>query len=312
MSQIQLNLNTSTYLRGIAILAVLAIHVLAGIPGIHRPDFSHWQLFTIIDQLARFCVPLFVALSGFGFWEKYQDKDLKFWSFIKRQGNKLLPLYLLVSVLSYIIFFFIPTWRVVGTPDSFLVQLISGRSDYHLYFVPMIFQFYLLFPFLNSVVKRYRWSSLIVSAIFQLGLYLILSQSVLPEAISKYLGTDQQQYFWFFSWIFYFVLGMHLSSIVSWLKSSRASQYLLLTVTLISSFLLIRDATTHIYLGIDPIIALRFTRPIVLLYTTSVILSLFTFIKASSSRLGSLSYPIYLFHTLILRLIFEIFVYGRI
>lgn len=297
----QLSLEHNNLLRGIAIIAVVTIHFFAGFPGIYSASSPNSWLYVAIDQLSRFSVPLFIALSGYGFWHKFQDKPISYFSYIKRQATKLLPLYLVVSIISYTIFIFIPHWRVAGTPDSLAIQLITGRADYHLYFVPMIFQFYILFPLLRAIVRKFRWSSLIISAIFQLFLYQLLSNP------PSFLATDQQQYIWFFSWIFYFILGMHLSSIT---RSPKIT-------TFITAIILISSSISLIKQGIDPIVALRFTSIPVFLFATTTILTLTTSVpKLKSNKLtniiakiGASSYPIYLFHTLILRTFFEIFVY---
>ncbi len=297
----QLSLEHNNLLRGLAIIAVVIIHFLAGFPGIYATNFPNSWLLVAIDQLSRFCVPLFVALSGFGFWAKYKTQKLSYLGFIKRQAFKLLPLYIVVSLLSYLTFIFIPHWRVAGTPTSLLTQLLLGRADYHLYFVPMIFQFYLLFPLLRTFVQKFRWSSLIVSAVFQLWLYQLLSNPPI------FLTTDQQQYIWFFTWIFYFILGMHLGGVT---RSPKIT-------TLITAIILISSSISLIKQGIDPIIALSFTRVPVFLYATTAVITLFAFIPRLKpnkltnilSSIGAASYPIYLFHTLILRLFFEVFIY---
>ena len=57
-------------LKGLAILAVVVLHILSNIPGkyITTPQILPWVL--AIDQIARFCVPIFVAISGYGLFRK--------------------------------------------------------------------------------------------------------------------------------------------------------------------------------------------------------------------------------------------------
>lgn len=291
----------SNLLRGIAIIAVVSIHFFGGFPGLYSSTSPYLNFYVTLDQLARFCVPLFVALSGYGLWQKYQTNSINYPSFIKRQATKFIPLYLLTTLLSYFIFKLVPQWQLSSSLDSLFIQIIAGRADYHLYFLPMIFQFYLLFPILLKIVQKFRGSSLLVSAIFQLWLYQLYSHP------PSYFVTDQQQYLWFFTWIFYFILGMHLGNITRSLKFT----------TLITAIILITSSISLIKQGIDPIIALRFTRISIMLYATTAIITLtkiVSTIKANSvtklvSTIGASSYPIYLFHTLILRLFFEYFIY---
>lgn len=304
----------NNYLRGLAIVAVITIHLLASFDNIYRLTNHNWYIFTVIDQLSRFSVPLFVTLSGYGFWEKYLHTNLRVWNFIYRQASKLLPLYLLASLVSYIVFLIIPTWRVASTPSSFLVQIMTGRADYQLYFVPMIFQLYLLFPLLRKLVQKYPWSSLISAGVFELSLYYIFTMQDLPQQLSKYLASDQQQYVWFFTWIFYFILGMHLARIVAWIRYSAIRVFALFVTTTLSLILVSSNAISNLSSGLDPIIALRFTRIDILIYATFTIMSLFVLSSLIQNRaksvthkfikIGTVSYPIYLFHTLVLRLIF--------
>jgi peptidoglycan/LPS O-acetylase OafA/YrhL len=303
-------------LRGIAILAVIAIHILANIPHAFQIASPFWPYSLIVDQLGRFCVPLFVMLSGYGFWEKYQKTEFHPVRFWQRQAMKLLPAYILVSVVSYVIFWLIPTWRNPLAPHSLLVQLLTGQADYQLYFVPAIFQLYLLFPVLRKIVQKLPWLSLAVALIFQVWLYTLYSAAVPTQFIHTYLFTDQQQYVWFFTWIGYFILGMHLSRISALMTKQRWLMVALGVAVFIAWWMVINRASHAIVSGIDPIVALRSTHIDLMFYATLVSIWLFTMLSQwqISSRkilrplliLGRYSYPIYLWQTMVLRILFSI------
>lgn len=290
-------------LRGIAILGVLVIHVQSSVHGGFWLGSATWRLFTFLDQLSRLCVPLFVALSGYGFWQKYQGVELKPWEFIKRQASKLLPLYLAYSALAYGVMYF-TSYRYLSPLPSFFLQVLTGQADYQLYFVPMIFQLYLLFPWLRLLVQKFRGYSLAVAAIFQVGLY----------SVSSHLGSDQQQYVWFFTWIFYFILGMHLPEAIAWFNRSLKGVWGITIASLVAWLTVSWLAMVQIGSGVDPIVALRFTRIEILVYATLTVICLFVLGYRASDRvvratkpftyLGNYSYPIYLFHTMVLRAIF--------
>lgn len=306
----------NSFLRGLAILAVVIIHTQGSVHGGFWLGSPTWRLFTFTDQLSRMCVPLFVALSGYGFWQKYQGVELKPWEFIKRQAGKLLPLYLLASVIAYGVLYWLYYRHTSGPLPSLWLQIASGEADYQMYFVPMIFQLYILFPWLRLLVERFRWSSLIIAGLFQGILYYLYSIHGLPGPINNYLGSDQQEYVWFFTWIFYFILGMHLPDLITWFSSSLSRVWILTAVTILSWLTVSWMAMSHILGGLDPVEALRFTRVEMLFYATSMIVFLFVVSYRTSDRLQSLfkpvtylgnySYPIYLFHTLALRAIFAI------
>jgi surface polysaccharide O-acyltransferase-like enzyme len=304
----------NSFLRGLAILAVVIIHTQGSVHGGFWIGSPTWRVFTFTDQLSRMCVPLFVALSGYGFWQKYQGVELKPWEFIKRQAEKLLPMYIAASVIAYGILYYFYYRHASGPLPSLWLQTLTGEADYQMYFVPMIFQLYLLFPWLRLLVQKFRWSSLIVAGLFQGVLYYLYSTHSLPGVINNFLGSDQQEYVWFFTWIFYFILGMHLPDIITWFGSSLKRIWGLTVATTASWIGVSVMAMGHILGGLDPVEALRFTRVEMLVYASLMIVFLFVVSYRTSDRLQSLlrpftylgnySYSIYLFHTMVLRTIF--------
>jgi len=303
----------SEFLRGIAITAVIALHVLSLPHGIYTAP--HTQLIAVaIDQLFRFCVPLFVAMSGYGFWMKYQYLKLDAVRFWWSQIKKLLPLYVLASAVCYVTFMLIPQWLSASVTRSFPLQLLTGQADYHLYFVPMIFQMYFLFPVIFLFVKKLPWISLLLTAVFQVWLYFQFGTATQHPFFAQHFLTDQQQYFWWFSWIFYFILGMHLPRVLAKVKKHLWLGIFVTTGVLITWISLVAECISQLHNGIDPIIVLRTTRIPVLIYSTFVLFFLFSVAKSISpqlrkwstpfSRLGKFSYVIYLFHTLVLRFLF--------
>lgn len=281
--------------KGLAIIAVVAIHAFSSTIG-----NSPVNLF--VDQLSRFTVPLFVALSGYGL-SKSLEKALCHPELVSGSKNqmpkqvrhdigvvinyyakrvlKLLPWFLFASVLILIYkggydFLNYHTWTMI----------LRGQADYHLYFVPMIFRLYLIFPLLYYLVTKRPRLMLILALVLQVVWY---------EYSRDWL--DQMQYLRLESWIFYFVLGIYLS----FRPMIHASKYMLL-FGLILTF-------GHAYLlqqsGVDMLIATRFTRLPVILYATGVILFFYNRQLASPAGgltiLGKYSYQIYLLHTLTLR-----------
>lgn len=299
-------------LRTIALTSVVSLHVLASLKGGPYTTAGYHQISIALDQLLRFCIPLFVALSGYGLMLKYEKIPFSWGDFLKRRVFKLLPAYFLWSLIFYIVFWLIPSWRPTGTPTSFLPQLLLGRADYHLYFVPMIFQLYLLFPLLLTLVRKYGKLILSLAAIFQVGVYIFLSQRSGVFANGQQLVTDQQQYLWSFSWIFYFVLGMFLPRIHDWFSHHQWRITGLLLLTSGSWIVAAASAIWTIGHGVDPIVALRFTRLPLLAYGSLSVITLtwlaleITKTPKVVSFLAARSYWLYLCHTLVLRILFNL------
>jgi peptidoglycan/LPS O-acetylase OafA/YrhL len=303
---------SETWLRALAITAVVGLHVLASLPSYSYTTAWFHPITIAIDQLWRFCIPLFVALSGYGLQLKYQRSEFSWRQFLSRRVFKLVPGYFTWSLITYLLFVYIPVWRPTGTPVSFGMQLLKGQADYHLYFVPMIFQLYILFPFLFPIVKRFAWQTLSLAAVFQIVLYWYFMSRGAVFANGQILVTDQQQYFWSFTWVFYFVLGMCLPKIHQWLQVSWLRKVSLLLLTGVSLAVAIGIAVKNIDQGMDPIVALRFTRIPVLMYGTLSVITLTWLITKVKSlppligQIGKQSYWIYLTHTIWLRVIFQL------
>ncbi len=310
--KINLSYDDSNVLRGLAILAVVLLHVLAFLHGIYT--LSPYRLiFITVDQLGRFCVPLFILLSGYGLTKKYQTESLNLGRYLKSRFMKLLPLYLLWSLMSHVLFLFIPQWSFANQPKSLVIQLLLGQADYQLYFLPVIFQFYLLFPFLLIFLKRLPFMVLMVGLVVQFLFYGWVANWWSFAPLPQLISTDQTQYMLFLTWIGYFVIGM-------WLARStfvpKPTKWLPL-LTLVGVFTVIYTATQDIRAQIDPIIALRFTRWPVMLYAIPMSLMLIvarlnshhiktgrTLLKKILVIAGKESYIIFLAHTIGLRIFF--------
>ncbi|MDQ5951716.1 MAG: hypothetical protein QG639_997 [Patescibacteria group bacterium] len=303
--------DTDTFLRGVAIVLVIVIHSLSSFKESPYITESPYQLWAVtLDQLARVAVPLFVALSGYGLMLKYQSHSLKWKEYLEKRVFKLLPLYILWSLAYWFIFLFIPQWRATPEMKPFFGQLLFGNADYHLYFVPMIFQLYLLFPFLLKLIKKNAKMVLLITGIFQLVLYVLISDKVTNQPGVSFFQSDQKQYIWFFSWIFYFVLGMCLPRIVWWINRVPWGDRLMYLLMLISGLIVSASALMAIREGTDPLVALRFTRWQVLLYASVATVGLFLLSRQMQRfpkwvlLIGEHSYVLYLSHTLWLRLLF--------
>ncbi len=303
--------------KGLAIWAVLVIHVLSSMKGGIFTVHPHHLWYIALDQAARWCVPVFVALSGYGLMSGYAEK-FQLFSFLKRRLWRLIPLYVWWSVVFLAVFWFIPDWNHDSGVVPFLEQLLTGRADYQLYFVPMIVQLYLLFPVLRWLMLRWPRLTLLATGAIQLRLVWQATMIALSTTRFEWVGGH---YLWWDAWVGYFGLGMwaavygsklvgrwqHLSWLVKagWLGGAVS--------------LAIYTAAHGIANGVDPLVALRFTRvPVVLLSVAMILLSVtegkqWSRLKPVAPNLlvrllawsGRYSYHIFLGHTLVFRLWFN-------
>ena len=192
---VQISLEKSQILKGLAIIPVVLIHYSAYLQGIYTT--SKFQLFFIaVDQLGRYCVPLFLLLSGYGLALRYKNEQPIWLAFIKTRLWKLIPLYVLWSVVSYILLSVVPAWQSTGVHQPLWYQLLTGSADYQLYFVILIFQLYAVFPFFLRLVKKYPTLTLILSFMAQLFLFIYYRSYELPNQNN----LDGLQYMYFASW----------------------------------------------------------------------------------------------------------------
>jgi len=301
------------WLRGLALIAVIGIHVLSS---------WQWPLFTssagqltaaLIDQSFRWSVPFYILISGFGLSQKYGDKVPGMFEVLWTQFRKLLPAYLIASAGLYLAFLLVPSWHGFP-PPNFLWQVLQGGVDYHTYFVWLVAQLYLLFPVLAWIKKRVpAWLMLLIVLVWQIGWYAWLD-TPLNSNLRWQFASDQQQYRWWFSWIWYFVLGMQLGPILEWLETKVWPKFGLPILSLLSYGLIVWLAFTAMQQRTDPLIAMRFTRVPVILFASIFSTYLLWLARrwANISRpfwlremdiLGAWSYPLYLWHTLALRVL---------
>lgn len=314
---------TTNLLRALAIIAVIVIHTAAAQTlFLRQHSLAVPNHFLTLDLLVRFSVPLFVALSGFGLAKSFSEK----WKagglpnpqrlpgllrdYFFRRVLRLLPWYFFWGAVIYLYINFIG--QGLSTYGSIPVWelFVFGRVDYHLYFVPMIFTLYLVFPLLWLLVKKFPKLTLLIAFLWQIRIYQQLNDTTL---------SDQQQYIQMASWLFYFVLGIFLASQGETLRSWQKKLWLKLGIIIltVSSFIFLHQHTLRLReIDIDPIIFTRFTQIPVLFYSTGIILSGLAIVPEIISRLsyspanlltaflvslGELSYLVYLNHTLVLR-----------
>ncbi len=107
------------------------------------------------SQWARFSVPLFLILSGYGLALSEANRDApptlrQFW---KRRGERIVLPYLVWSVGTY-------AWMggfAGGDISKLPIALLTGKADYHLYFIAFLLQAYMLWP----ILRRATWSFVI-------------------------------------------------------------------------------------------------------------------------------------------------------
>lgn len=155
------------FLRVIAAIAVVLLHSAANTFHFLGDTIdSAWWMTNVYGSLSRWCVPVFIMISGAILLEKpIQQYEIKY-SFIRR-FSKLLPALIFWSV-AFILF----RYLVLQQPWSEIyADTLVGLPFYHLWFFYMLCTVYLLMPVINFVVHRVkpRWLMLYCAIVLLLS-----------------------------------------------------------------------------------------------------------------------------------------------
>ncbi|MCW2278288.1 acyltransferase [Heliophilum fasciatum] len=206
-------------LRGLAFLAVVLQHTLGAFIRQSNVTMGDVVLLSLLYQLCKFAVPAFILITGFVLFYNYHER-LHYPSFIRKRLLEIGVPYFLWAIVYYGRF-------APETPDlwtgfmEFGFQTLSGWVCYHLWFVIMILQYYLLFPVFRhlylwgkpylqtkrQVVLAYGGLLLLYLAlgwfyVYQLpGFDAALDYPLIRQAFVDF--RDRNFIFWFF----YFALG---------------------------------------------------------------------------------------------------------
>ena len=263
----------------------------------------------ILNQLARFSVPLFILLSGASL--RLSASDDSFSSFLHKGLTKIGVPYLVWTAI-YII---CKNQSALGAISfrSLLKAVLLGQAAPHLYFVVIIFQFYLLFPFLRRYINKATYQSILFSFAVSYGIQKLfyfrrLGTNLIPHVLQPYL------WLLFPTWIFYFVAGAVLSEhrLTLIRKFTSQNTAVILLVTFLFSGLYVTES--HVTGSIESI------KTSLNLYVILVLLSVFSVWsylgKIHTSHivvqtLSKHSMTIYFVHILFLRTFREFSLFER-
>ena len=135
------------YLRGLATLLVIAIHLTSSY--ITYPKYTlTYNVIGSLNCAITFAVPAFLFISALVMTYQVENIEKVNWiKFISKKIFKVLSALILWSIIYLIYSGNINTL----TPTSALKYLCLGSASYHLYFIPLIIELYLLFPLIYFI-----------------------------------------------------------------------------------------------------------------------------------------------------------------
>ncbi|TLS35601.1 acyltransferase [Pseudalkalibacillus caeni] len=284
------------FLRAIACLLVLLVHVSATYY-YQQGQFNDFTYF--FNQIGRFGTPIFALISGFLLFYQVRKRGFDFKKFMKSRFTKIGAPFFIWSVVYLLLLYYFEGVPLMEDGKQFLIDFSLGNSFYHLYFMSIVFQFYLLFPLLQMFRSKLSWWLLLAVSV-GVNLYFLNSFSS-----GETSGTWEQiisQRAFLPKWIFFFIFGGFLAYHWEFIsKFSKKHLKLILTTVVV---IVIGAVCEYNQAG-----AIASNRPtnfinIPLLAVSAI--GIYELVKSSKwihgalSAIGTLSMGIYLVHPLVI------------
>ena len=146
-------------LKGLSITAVVLIHVTSHGVGTFDPTSTSYFVYLILNRLSQFAVPTFIFASCVLLSYIHGDDfrtitagGLK--AFYSKRFVRIIPPYLIWTLVYLVVKHIESNGTVRVTWGNYLNLLLRGDGYYHLYFVIVILQVYILLPFITYVVSH--------------------------------------------------------------------------------------------------------------------------------------------------------------
>ena len=289
------------WLRILAIVAVLTIHISSGyvLTNFYSSP-SSWLAGNFYESLVRWCVPIFVMITGALLLNDPKEYSYKFF-LIKRVGKVFTPL-LGWSIIYYLYFVF--KGEMDFSITEFIRKFSTNGISIHFWYIYMLLGLYLVTPLLKILLKRATKKDITYF------LLLWLYASVISRLIKHIYGFSFEIELHFVTeYIGYYLLGYYLVKYhLPWII--RKIIYIFAFIGIIATFILTYYSTVKAE-GILEEFWYDYHSPTVLL----VSIGLFTFFKHKKFEIGyslpflpyvinKTNFGIYLVHLLVMH-IFE-------
>ncbi|MBK4346833.1 acyltransferase [Lacisediminihabitans changchengi] len=198
---------------------VIAVHTTS-----HTAAADDVGLYALLG-LVHFTREVFFALSGFVLVYSYLSKPVPMKKFWPRRFLLVGVPYVVWSAIYFVSAnIYSPYGTIPEMVGRFALKLVTGNAWYHLYFLLVTMQVYLLVPVIVWLIRKTRGhhvALLVTAGVFQLALTAVYAY--VPD-LPEWLGGYAKVYF--FSYLFFILLGAvaadHAQQLLAWVRGHRA------------------------------------------------------------------------------------------
>lgn len=204
--------------RTIATFSVIFVHVSAIAIAGYEVGSMQSLMMILFNRMLKFTTPVFVYLAGSLIYESNKKNAFDYKYFLFTRGKRILIPYVIISTMYFIVLSLLS--RQTFDISLLLKQLLTGSAQYHLYFIPIILQLYILTPVFLWIRKKIDLKYLMPG---------LIVMSYLSILFMKFSYSDRI----FIKFIVPFVLGLYFGSdLMVWMKSLGKKIYGLIFVIL--------------------------------------------------------------------------------
>jgi surface polysaccharide O-acyltransferase-like enzyme len=196
-------------LRIFAVFSMILLHVVGRYYGWYAPLPPDWQIFNVYDGVVRFCVPVFVMISGALFLNPAKEMSIK--KLFSKNILRIVTAFVFWSACYAVYTSKIYMGITSNTATVFVKNFLLGH--YHLWFLFMIVGLYLITPLLKKITadKKLVEYFLVLAFIFALVLPAVLMLPIPGKTIITGIVGKASVYF-FLGYAVYYVAGHYFST----------------------------------------------------------------------------------------------------
>lgn len=287
------------WLRLLAALGVVMIHVCSTHWTAVPIDSPQWQALARWDSLVRWPVPVFVMITGALLLPR--TTDLK--TVLTRYIPKIIGAFCIWSA----IYAF---WAVNHGEMTVDLQVFLIKGEYHLWYLPFLCGIYLVIPFVQRITADRTLENQLLAVSIVIGLVIPwlsnLGAALLPDRVSAIRALENNlNYTFFFDLLAYLVLG-------HWLSSREFSPWVRRLIYLLGLLSLVCNGPATLWLtqlqGTPATLFFDHASPTTLCAAAAIFLFArehLTRLPKAVDFLARLSFGVYLSHVLVLHILQE-------